>query len=254
MKLFELNGQVAFVTGAASGIGQAIAVGLAEAGADIACFDLPGSKTMAQTLEQIAAKGRKALALGGNVTSAADLAAAVAKAESGLGPIAVAVNSAGIANATAAEGMPLDQWQKVLDVNLTGVFLSCQAEGRVMLERRRGSIVNIASMSGSIVNRGLTQVHYNASKAGVIHLSKSLAMEWADRGVRVNVISPGYTLTPMNLRPEVAEQVKKFAADTPMGRMATPDEMAGPAIFLSSPAASFITGIDLVVDGGFVCW
>jgi NAD(P)-dependent dehydrogenase (short-subunit alcohol dehydrogenase family) len=202
----------------------------------------------------VRALGRKALAVPGDVTKADDLEAAVGKTETGLGRISVAVNCAGIANATAAEGMPIAQWQKVIDVNLTGVFLSCQAEGRVMLPRKRGSIVNIASMSGTIVNRGLLQVHYNASKAGVIHLSKSLAMEWADRGIRVNAISPGYTLTPMNLRPEVAEQTKKFAADTPMGRMATPEEMVGPAVFLASQASSFVTGIDLVVDGGFVCW
>ena len=123
-----------------------------------------------------------------------------------------------------------------------------------MLPRRKGSIVNIASMSGSIVNRGLTQAHYNTSKAAVIHMSKSLAMEWADRGLRVNVISPGYTLTPMNRRPEVAEQVKIFERDTPMGRMAASDEMVGPAVFLASRAASFVTGVDLIVDGGFVCW
>jgi len=109
-------------------------------------------------------------------------------------------------------------------------------------------------MSGVIVNRDLLQVHYNASKAAVIHLSKSLAMEWADRGIRVNSISPGYTATPMNTRPEVAEQVKRFEADTPMGRMAAPSELVGPAVFLLSEAASFCTGVDLIVDGGFVCW
>ena len=123
-----------------------------------------------------------------------------------------------------------------------------------MLPRRRGSIINIASMSGSIVNRGLTQAHYNSSKAAVIHLSKSLAMEWSNRGLRVNVISPGYTLTPMSQRPEVKEQRKIFERDTPMGRMASVDEMVGPAIFLASRASSFVTGIDLIVDGGFVCW
>lgn len=254
MKLFRLDDEVAFVTGAGSGIGQAIALGLAEAGAHVACFDLQGSATQPETVRRIAAMGRRALDLRGNVTSAAELAAAVARAEKELGPLTVAVNCAGIANATAAEDLPQEQWQKVIDVNLTGVFLSCQAEARVMLPRKRGSIVNIASMSGTIVNRGLLQVHYNSSKAGVIHLSKSFAMEWAGRGVRVNSISPGYTLTPMNLRPEVAEQTKQFAADTPLQRMATPDEMAGPAIFLSSKAASFVTGIDLIVDGGFVCW
>jgi NAD(P)-dependent dehydrogenase (short-subunit alcohol dehydrogenase family) len=146
------------------------------------------------------------------------------------------------------------QWQRMLDVNLSGVFYSCQAEATVMLRRRRGSIVNIASMSGVIVNRGIQQAHYNSAKAAVIHLSKSLAMEWCDRGIRVNSISPGYTMTPMNARPEVAEQVKKFEADTPLGRMATVDELVGPAVFLSSAAASFCTGIDLLVDGGFVCW
>jgi NAD(P)-dependent dehydrogenase (short-subunit alcohol dehydrogenase family) len=150
--------------------------------------------------------------------------------------------------------MAQTQWQRMLDINLTGIFLSCQAEARVMLPRKRGSIVNIASMSGTIVNRGLLQAHYNTSKAGVIHLTRSLAMEWSDRGLRVNSISPGYTATPMNTRPEVAEQVKQFERDTPLGRMASVDELVGPAIFLSSAAASFCTGIDLIVDGGFVCW
>ena len=123
-----------------------------------------------------------------------------------------------------------------------------------MLGHGRGSIVNIASMSGTIVNRGLSQAHYNASKAAVAHLTRSLAMEWAGRGVRVNAISPGYTATPMNLRPEVAEQVQKFEADTPLGRMATVDELVGPAVFFLSDASSFCTGVDLLVDGGFACW
>jgi NAD(P)-dependent dehydrogenase (short-subunit alcohol dehydrogenase family) len=254
MKIFSLNGQVAFVTGAGSGIGQRIAIGLAEAGADVAGFDLPGSKGIARTIEAISSLERKAVALEGNVTQAADLARAVAQAEQALGPLDVAVNAAGIANAAAAEDMPLDQWQRMLDINLTGIFLSCQAESRVMLPRKRGAIVNIASMSGSIVNRGIRQIHYNTSKAGVVHLTKSLAMEWVDRGIRVNAISPGYTATPMNLRPEVAEQVKRFEAETPMGRMASVDEMVGPAVFLASAAASFVTGVDLLVDGGFECW
>ena len=150
--------------------------------------------------------------------------------------------------------MPLAQFQKVLEVNVNGVFLCCQAEGRALLRNGGGAIVNIASMSGTIVNRDLLQVHYNASKAAVVHLSKSLAMEWAARAIRVNSISPGYTATPMNTRPEVAEQVKRFEADTPMGRMAAPEEMVGPTVFLLSDAASFCTGVDLIVDGGFVCW
>jgi NAD(P)-dependent dehydrogenase (short-subunit alcohol dehydrogenase family) len=254
MNLFSLEEKIAFVTGAGSGIGQRIAVGLAEAGAAVACFDLPSSDGLKSTVQQIHDLKQRAITVTGDVTQAGDLAKAIETVESELGPLTLAVNCAGIANAAPAEEMPLSQWQHMLDVNLTGVFLSCQAEGQAMLPRREGSIVNIASMSGSIVNRGILQVHYNSSKAAVMHLTKSLAMEWADRGIRVNSISPGYTLTPMNLRPEVAEQRKKFEADTPLGRMATVDEIVGPAVFLLSRAASFCTGVDLVVDGGFVCW
>ena len=254
MNLFDLSGETALVTGAGSGIGQRLAVGLAEAGANVACLDLPDSAGLGETVERIGALGRRALRLDGDVTQAADLQRAVARCEADLGSLSVALNCAGIANATAAEDMAEAQWQRMLSVNLNGVFLSCQAEARAMLPRRRGAIVNIASMSGSIVNRGLLQAHYNSSKAAVIHLSKSLAMEWSDRGLRVNSISPGYTATPMNSRPEVAEQVKQFEADTPLGRMASVDELVGPAVFLASRAASFVTGVDLIVDGGFVCW
>ena len=199
MKMFSLKDEVAFVTGAGSGIGQGIAIGLAEAGADVALFDLGAGEGLDETARGIAGKGRRSVKIAGDVSDAGVVASAVQTAEETLGALTLAVNCAGIANARPAEEMPLDQWRRMIDVNLTGVFLSCQAEGRAMLPRGRGSIVNIASMSGTIVNRGLTQAHYNASKAGVIHLSKSLAMEWIGRGIRVNAISPGYTLTPMNL-------------------------------------------------------
>jgi NAD(P)-dependent dehydrogenase (short-subunit alcohol dehydrogenase family) len=254
LDLFRLDNTAALVTGAASGIGQRLAIGLAEAGADVICFDRASAEALQRTVDGITKLGRKAVAVGGDVTREVDLEKAVATVEKEIGPLAVAINCAGIANATPAEAMKREQWQTMFDVNVTGVFLSCQAEVRVMLPRRKGSIINIASMSGSIVNRGLLQAHYNASKAAVIHLTKSLAMEWVQRGVRVNAISPGYTATPMNLRPEVAEQVKKFESETPMGRMATVDELVGPALFLASRASSFCTGVDLIVDGGFVCW
>jgi NAD(P)-dependent dehydrogenase (short-subunit alcohol dehydrogenase family) len=248
---FRLDDSVALVTGAASGIGRDIALGLAEAGANVACVDLGNLDAIVADIEAL---GRKAVAAPTDVTDPDAVSHALETAESALGPLNLAVNSAGIANAAPAEDMPLDQFKKVMQVNVDGVFLCCQAEGRALLRNGGGAIVNIASMSGSIVNRDLLQVHYNASKAAVIHLSKSLAMEWAPRGIRVNSISPGYTATPMNIRPEVAEQVKRFEADTPMGRMAEPTEMVGPAVFLLSDAASFCTGIDLIVDGGFVCW
>ncbi|MDO8107182.1 SDR family oxidoreductase [Isoptericola sp. b441] len=250
---FRLDGDVALVTGGASGIGQAIALGIAEAGGKVAVADLANAD-FESTLGQIASIGGSAIAVPVDVTDKAQLVAAVEKTEAELGALTLAVNSAGIANAAPALEMSQEQWQQVYDVDVTGVFLSCQVEGAAMLRHGRGSIVNIASMSGTIVNRGLLQVHYNSAKAAVQHLTKSLAMEWAREGVRVNSISPGYTATPMNTRPEVADQAIQFAADTPLGRMAAPAEIAGPTVFLLSPAASFCTGVDLLVDGGFCCW
>ena len=254
MELFNLDGQVAMVTGSGSGIGQAIAIGLAKAGADVGCFGHLSNGGLDQTAKKIRALGRRALALEGSVTKASDLAGAVDLIEGQLGPLTIAVNNAGVGAGGDAETLPLEHWQRVYDINVTGVFLCCQAQARVMLPRKKGSIINIASMSGSIVNRDLKQADYNSSKAAVIDLSRSLAMEWVDRGIRVNSISPGYTLTSMNRRPEVADQVKVFERDTPMGRLAASEEMVGPAIFLSSQASSFVTGVDLVVDGGFTCW
>lgn len=253
--LFGLEREVALVTGAASGIGKAIAIGLGACGAKVGCFDRESNlHELAETIATIQAGGQDAIALSGSVTRRDDLDAAVLATERTLGPLSIAVNSAGVADASPAETMELDQWQRVVDVNLTGVFLSCQAEAQVMLPRKRGSIINIASISGMIFNPGLRQAHYNSSKAGVIHLTRSLAVEWSDRGIRVNAISPGYTLTPMNLRPEVSEQRHVFEAGTPMGRMAEPEEMVGPAVFLAGKSASFCTGVNLTVDGGVVCW
>ncbi len=253
-KLFDLTGRIGLVTGAGSGIGQRIAMGLAQCGADVALIDRRTDDGLAATAEFVAQAGRRCIQVTADVTSGAALEEAVARTEAELGPLALAVNAAGIANANPAEEMAESQFQTMLDINLKGVFLSCQAEARAMLRHGKGSIVNIASMSGVIVNRGLMQCHYNASKAGVIHMSKSMAMEWVDRGIRVNTISPGYTATPMNTRPEMVHQTKLFEEQTPMQRMATVDEMVGPAVFLLSDAASFVTGVDLLVDGGFCCW
>ena len=250
---FRLDSQTAFITGAGSGIGRAIAYAVAASGARVACFDLPGDG-LDETAAAIKGSSGTAIALTGDVTDGASLVQAVARTETELGPLSLAVNSAGVTSNAPAEQMPLAQWQRVVDIDYTGVFLSCQAEANAMLAHGRGSIVNIASISGVIANRGLAQAHYNSSKAAVIHLSASLAMEWADRGVRVNSISPGYTRTPMNLRPEVTTQARQFEADTPMGRMATVEEIAGPTVFLLSDAAAFCTGVNLLVDGGFVCW
>lgn len=252
--LFDLSGRVALVTGAGSGIGQRIAIGFAQCGADVALLDRRTDGGLEDTENAIAHAGRRAVPIAADVTDPLAVADAVARTETDLGPLTIALNAAGIANANPAEEMSVDQYQTLMDINMKGVFLSCQAQARAMLAHGKGSIINIASMSGVIVNRGLMQVHYNASKAGVIHMSKSMAMEWVGRGVRVNSISPGYTATPMNTRPEMVHQTKEFERQTPMARMASVDEMVGPAVFLASEASSYVTGIDLLVDGGFCCW
>jgi NAD(P)-dependent dehydrogenase (short-subunit alcohol dehydrogenase family) len=254
MNLFSLAGEIALVTGAGSGIGQAIAIGLAEAGADVACFGHDSKGGLDETAAHIRKIGRRAITCFGNVTYAADVDAAIERTGSELGPLSVAVNNAGIGGAGAAETLSVEDWEHLYEVNVTGVFRCCQAEAKKMIPHGRGSIINIASMSGTIANRGLKQAHYNSSKAAVIHMTKSLALEWAAHGIRVNAISPGYTLTPMNRRGAVAGMNEKFAFDTPMGRLAEAEEMAGPAVFLASKASSFVTGLDLIADGGFVCW
>jgi len=253
-QLFELSGQTALVTGAGSGIGQRIALGFAQCGADVACLDNRQDDGLAETVELILQTGQQAISIQSDVTDKISMQQAVVQTEKDLGALSIALNAAGIANANPAAAMAEFQYEKLMDINLKGVFLSCQAEAVAMMTHGKGSIINIASMSGVIVNRGLQQAHYNASKAGVIHMSKSLAMEWVEYGLRVNSISPGYTETPMNTRPEMRHQSQAFASQTPMQRMASVDEMVGPAVFLASDAASYCTGIDLLVDGGFCCW
>ena len=254
MNLFSLEGKIAFVTGAGSGIGQRIALGFAEAGASVGCFDLARSSSgLNETVKKIEEAGQRGLVLTGDVTKPESLSTAISTLEKELGPLSVAANCAGVADAAPPKRCHWPNGSESSILIRPASFFPVRQKQRSCC-REEGSIVNIASMSGTIVNRGILQVHYNASKAAVIHLTKSFAMEWCPSGIRVNAISPGYTATPMNVRPEVAEQVKQFEADTPMGRMASVDEMVGPAVFLSSKAASFVTGIDLIVDGGFVCW
>ena len=250
---FSLDGRAALVTGAASGIGARLAVGLAEFGADVGCLDVT-EDGLQETVKAVEATGRRGLALPADVTDADALDAAVSRVEDSLGPLRLAVNCAGVHSNAPAEEMSREVWQRLLDINLTGVFLSCQAEGRALLRNGGGSIVNIGSISATIANRGLSQVHYNAAKAGVMHLSRSLALEWADRHVRVNVVSPGYTATPMAKHPDVWEHVKHYVQDIPLGRMAETDELVGPVVFLLSDAASYCTGIEVLVDGGACAW
>ncbi|TQN61287.1 SDR family oxidoreductase [Agrobacterium tumefaciens] len=252
MNQFDLTDKKAFVTGAGSGLGQAIAIAYAEAGADVACLDLGSSAGLDETVRLIGALGRTAIALEGDVTDPDSIDRAFDKAEEVLGPVVIAANSAGVVDVSPAEHLPRAQYLRLMEINLNGLFWSCQAEGRRMLQRGCGSILNMASICGSTAINGLEQVHYDASKAGVIRLTKSLAAEWAPRGVRVNCLSPGFMATPMNSRSEVAEHVSRFASMTPMQRLGQPREVGGPAVFLASDAASYCTGVDLNVDGGFL--
>jgi len=151
-----------------------------------------------------------------------------------------------------AEKMTAEQWQKVMDTNLTGTFLCCQAVGRVMIQQKRGSIINVASMSARIVNIPQRQLSYNTSKAGMVQMSRSLAAEWAKYNVRVNTISPGSTLTPMTQ--QVPQYHEQWCELIPVKRMALPEEMAGAVVYLASDAASYTTGQDLIIDGGYTLW
>ncbi len=248
---FSLTGRTALVTGAGQGIGQAYAQALAEAGAVVAVVDI-NATTAQQTADQIVAQGGRALAIVADVTQKAEVERMVAMVTDAWGRLDIGVNNAGIGRWANGEEMSEADWDAVMDLNLKAVFLCCQAEGRAMLAQGSGSIINTASMSARIVNRPQNQVAYNASKAGVAHLTRSLAAEWAPRGVRVNCISPGYTRTP--LVGQVAHLVPGWLKDVPTGRMAETSDLQGALVFLASDASAYVTGHDLVVDGGFTLW
>lgn len=254
---FRLDGRVALVTGGGQGIGRAFAHALGEAGAAVAVVDISAGHAEAVAAE-LGAKGIDALPLVADVSQPDQVNAMVAAVLARWGKLTIGVNNAGIGLWADAEAMTVEEWDRVIALNLRGVFLCAQAAGRVLLAAGYGKLINTASMSGSIVNTPQNQVAYNASKAGVIQLTRSLAAEWARRGVRANSISPGYTRTLLvdNLlaTPVGQSMMPTWLSMTPMGRMGDVTDLQGAVVYLASEASDFMTGHDLVIDGGYSVW
>ncbi len=253
LQKFSLVDKVALVTGGAGGIGESFAFALAEAGAHVAVADLNRDRA-GHVAAQIRNLGIESMALGVDVTRVGQIEAMVAEVLKRWGRLDVAVNNAGVALRARAEAMSEQDWDQTLDVDLKGVFFCCQAEAQPMLRQGSGSIVNTASMSGRIVNRPQRHVAYNAAKAGVVQLTRTCAAEWADRGIRVNSISPGHTLSPMTARNLSDAAARMWISHTPMQRLGLPADLQGGLVFLASDASSYVTGHDLVIDGGYTLW
>ncbi len=249
MDRLSVSGKKVVVTGAAQGIGRCVADALAECGADVGLLDVNAAKLSDAAAALSQKHGRRFPEMVCDVTDPAR----VERVFAAFGAPDAVFNNAGIVIHKPAEELTPEEWRRVVDVDLNGVFYVAQAAARLMIAAGRGgSIVNMASMSGVIVNVPQCQSSYNAAKAAVVHLSKSLAVEWAGKGIRVNALSPGYIETEMT--GAVNPQWRAFWTGLiPMGRMGRPEELAGAVIYLMSDAASYTTGLNLVVDGAFTC-
>ena len=246
---FSLRDRVAVVTGAGQSLGLAISHALRAAGAKVVVAEI-NAEVGPRAAEEVEGDFVQT-----DVTDPASVREMVRAVLEKHGRIDILVNNAGIVHNIPSEEVPDEEWRSVLSVNLDGVFWCCREAGRAMLERGSGVIVNIASMSGMVSNHPQPQAAYNASKAGVITLTRSLAGEWASRGVRVNCVSPGYIRTPLTeLGMSKSEWADVWISSTPMGRLAEPHEIAPAVVYLASDASSYATGTNLVVDGGYTSW
>lgn len=251
----RLDGKKGFVTGAARGIGKCTATAFAEAGADVAIVDLDMEEAKKTAAELAEKTGRKVIAIRTDCTDKEQVERMVEQVVKELGGLDFCHNNAGICINAPAEEMTYEQWSKVININLNGIFLTDIAAGKYMLENGGGSIINTASMSAHIVNVPQPQCAYNASKAGVIQLTKSLAIEWAKRGVRVNSISPGYIGTELTLNsPTLVPLIEQWNAMAPMGRMGKPEELESICVYLAGDTSTFTTGSDFIIDGAFTCF
>ncbi|MEJ5087331.1 SDR family NAD(P)-dependent oxidoreductase [Brucella pseudogrignonensis] len=255
LEKFRIDGKIAVVTGAARGIGLSASEALAEAGAKVVLTDM-SQELLDKALAELSAKG---YSVEGELLDVTDVEGVQRVHDAVIarhGRVDILVNNAGIAISNhPAETMADNVWNKVIDVNLNGVFWCCRAFGKTMLENGSGNIVNVGSMSGFIVNRPQEQANYNTSKAAVHHLTRSLAAEWGARGVRVNSVAPTYIDTEMNKYVyDDPEMYRHWVGGTPMNRLGRTDEVASVILFLASEASSLMTGSIVLADGGYVCW
>jgi 2-deoxy-D-gluconate 3-dehydrogenase len=248
---FNLEGKAAVVTGGGSGIGRSIALGLAQAGANVVITELPGKMEAAQTTaELVRSTGKQAVTVELDVTSTASIASMVDQACGAFGRIDVLVNNAGIIIRKKAVEVSEEEWDKVMDVNLKGVFFTSQAVGKQMIRQKAGKIINIASINGVIGSAERSS--YTASKAGVINLTRTLAAEWAEFGIHVNAIGPTYLLTPLTENLFANDSFREdYFRRQPIQRIGTPEDLVGAVIFLASPASDLVTGHTIMVDGGW---
>jgi NAD(P)-dependent dehydrogenase (short-subunit alcohol dehydrogenase family) len=254
---FKLDGKTALVTGGGQGIGKAYCFALGEAGAKVAVVDI-NPKVAEETAHALAEKGIEAIAVITDVTKEDDVQKMVKTVVDKWGFLTIGVNNAGMGAWRDALLQDFAEWRKILSLNLDSVFLCARTEAKEMIQRGYGKIINTASMSAHISNTPQNQCAYNSSKAGVLHLTRSLAAEWASKNIKVNSISPGYTKTALVddllKTPEGLTMLPKWMEKVPMGRMAEVEDLQGALVYLASEASDYATGTDIIIDGGYCCW